>query len=304
MDLLSRLLYRFIRTYTGPVVRKRIKNFLMKTRVQLRPLIHLRYGTYTSETLICHLNERIKSDFDILMIHSSFDELSKTYKGSVLELLKELIGFCGNTRTLCMPAFSFQLPKKPDEKYGTDINEFDVLRTPSQMGLITEVFRRFNNVCRSMHPTASICALGPRAQELTADHNLFDTPYGKGTPFEKMTAFKTVILGLGVKYYRSLTQVHTAESLLKENFPLKLNKKTKTIRMVDTKRNLTYYNHTFYEDERAFNRGHDVIKPYLKPGELIEWRFHGAPLYLADAGAITRAVLAAAKDGKTIYDHR
>ena len=53
---------------------------------------------------------------------------------------------------------------------------FDVRRTPWQMGMLTELFRRMKGVHQSLHPTHGVAALGPLAAEMTAGHDRAATP--------------------------------------------------------------------------------------------------------------------------------
>lgn len=93
------------------------------------------------------------------------------------------------------------------------------------MGIFTELFRRKSGVQRSIRPTHSICAFGPLAEKITKTHHLAETATGRRTPFGCMFEYDTKILGIGTKYFRVLTQVHAAESLMGENYPFKLNSK-------------------------------------------------------------------------------
>ena len=79
---------------------------------------------------------------------------------------------------------------------------------------------------RSLHPTASVSALGPLAHDLTATHHLAKTTFGEGTPFAIMAARRTAIIGIGTEYFRCLTQVHAAEDLLGEQYPLAVRPST------------------------------------------------------------------------------
>ena len=59
-----------------------------------------------------------------------------------------------------MPAFFFGGPEADPAAYYLKRPVFDVRRQPSEMGLLSELFRRRESVRRSLHPTASVCALG------------------------------------------------------------------------------------------------------------------------------------------------
>ena len=302
MTAIDHRLYNFIRSKASQRTRKKILRILFKSKTTFGRLFQWVNGSFDAEGLLEHLKSMIHEDFDIVMVHSSMNALLVNYRGDMLQIVAALLSLCGDTRTLAMPAFSFNLPRHFDENREKELPYFDVLRTPSQMGLLTELFRRYEGVRRSMHPTLSVSACGPLADELTRGHELAGTSSGYGTPFDTMTKYRTVIIGLGVKYYRSLTQVHSAESILGEKYPMKLRTSETEVHMSDCSGQHFYYHLAYYQDSRVSHRGHDIIKPYLKKEELVEWKFHGIPMYRTNAAAITRAVLEAARDGKTIYD--
>ncbi len=49
---------------------------------------------------------------------------------------------------------------------------FDHEKAPPNVGAISEAFGRSHGVVRSGHPTHSVCAMGPLADELTAEHHM------------------------------------------------------------------------------------------------------------------------------------
>lgn len=63
---------------------------------------------------------------------------------------------------------------------------FDVRRTPSRVGAITEVFRTWPQVLRSLHPTNPVCAWGRDAGRLLQGHEKSLTPYGSETPYGRL----------------------------------------------------------------------------------------------------------------------
>ena len=60
---------------------------------------------------------------------------------------------------------------------------FDVRTTPSQMGVISETFRKREGVLRSLHPTHSVAGWGKDAECFLRDHDKSPTPFGYDTPF-------------------------------------------------------------------------------------------------------------------------
>lgn len=145
-----------------------------------------------------------------LYVHSSMDELSRRVPGltplRLVAILEELLGCDG---TLLAPTFPFA---GLQYAWARDHREFNVRRTPSMMGLFTEVFRRSPGVVRSLHPTHPIAAWGRRAEELLAEHHL-GSAFGRTSPVYKMQAHRGRVLGLGVTPKRCYTLYHIAEDL-------------------------------------------------------------------------------------------
>ena len=131
-----------------------------------------------------------------------------------LDLVRMLVAFCGPSRTLVMPAFYFGDPAIGGA-YATfkARPRFDLRRTPSMMGIATELFRRMDGVLQSRHPVYRMSALGPLARALTEGHEFAGSPSGRGTPFEFMAKHNALIIGIG-KPIQVLTQVHHVEALM------------------------------------------------------------------------------------------
>ena len=116
--------------------------------------------------------------------------------------------------TLAMPAFSLKGTMEGTLRSGII---FDVNETPSTVGAVTEAFRKRNGVVRSLHPTHSVAAIGPRAEWLTRSHHTDPHPFGAASPLGKLVAEKGLYAGLGVDL-RPLTLVHVLEDL-EPDFP-------------------------------------------------------------------------------------
>ncbi len=152
-------------------VRNKLKHQLYKYRTKGHAIFSLVYGTFTDDDLISHLTSRLGVDYDILMVHSSFNSMTPMYKGRLNNFLNRLISYCHEHQiTLVMPAFYFGTTTYD---FGTYYKKhyFDVKKTISQMGLLTELFRRKPGVKRSIHPTHSVCAYGLLAEEITKGHH-------------------------------------------------------------------------------------------------------------------------------------
>jgi aminoglycoside 3-N-acetyltransferase len=124
------------------------------------------------------------------MVHSSLKSLGPQ-RPSPEELIGALREVLGARGTLLMPALSYK--QQPHNIHKT-------AETPSNVGVLPECFRRSPGTIRSLHPTHSVCGVGPAAEELLAGHEQDDTPCGPCSPFRRILdrEAKIVMLGCGL----------------------------------------------------------------------------------------------------------
>jgi aminoglycoside 3-N-acetyltransferase len=278
--------------------RSALKKRIVASRKTMKAAYLMMYGQYTASELIGELKSKISNEFDILMVHSTYDRLLPMYTGTPQSLINELINFCGTTRTLVMPTFVLG-GRSYDKKEYFSKRAFDVTRVPSEMGLLTEVFRRTPGVMRSLHPTHSICAMGPLAKTLAATHHLASTRTGKGTPFEVMTHERTAIVGLGVEYYRCLAHTHTAEDMLGDEFPVSFQREPIRVGLIDWNGNKIQYDLTIPQASKLVDN--TLLRDLLSDEELVEWRFRGTAMFVTFANTVTERLIEAARSGITVY---
>jgi hypothetical protein len=197
-----------------------------------------------------------------------------------------------------MPTFFEGSNWEAKEYYENGKHNFNVRKTVSQMGLLSEIFRRMPNVKRSIHPTHSICALGRLANELTKNHHLAKSTFGEGTPFDEVIKYRTIILGIGTKSPQPLTQVNAAPDIMKSEFPINLYSEFVPVKCVDEMENTFTYYLPIRKRELVIDR--KTVKKLVK-SSVTEWRYKGIPFLLAQADVITDAIIEAAKNGHTIY---
>lgn len=151
---------------------------------------------------------------DVVCVHCSYDAF-RAFSGrpsDVVEVLQRLVGAKG---VVMMPTMPFT---------GTAVDwaaahpTVDLRRTPSRMGLVSELFRRSPGVLRSIHPTHPVAAWGERAGELIANHAQAKTPCGEGSPYHQLLEHDGRIVFLGADV-TSLTFFHTVEALLADQWP-------------------------------------------------------------------------------------
>ena len=143
-----------------------------------------------------------------VMVHASLGQVGWT-EGGALTVVRALLARLGPEGTLVMPAATPELSAPNGSPDGLP-PIFDVASTPTSMGAIAEAFRTTPGTLRSDHPLNSVCARGPRAQEIIGEHALAFSE-AEGTPYEKLydLAAHTLLLGVG---FNRCTSLHFAES--------------------------------------------------------------------------------------------
>jgi aminoglycoside 3-N-acetyltransferase len=157
---------------------------------------------------------------DVVFVHSSVNNLYLAFPFFwVLDILQEVVGKEG---TVLFPTY----PKFSSYSYLLKGEVFDVKKTPSYTGALTELARRRRDSIRSLHPTKSVCAIGPHAKSLTESHQNSPYPYDRCSPYYKLKDQQGAkIIGLGVSTH-NLSFVHCVDDALKEKFPVEPYYKT------------------------------------------------------------------------------
>lgn len=154
---------------------------------------------------------------DVVYVHSGMDGLNLAFPFyRILFLIQKVIGPGG---TVVFPTYPNHLISSYE--YLLQGKVFDVRRTPAYTGILTEFARRQRDAIRSLHPTKSVCAIGPAAKELTATHHLSPYPYDTGSPYFKLIAHRGKIVGLGVST-NYISFGYCVDDALKEKFPVKV----------------------------------------------------------------------------------
>ncbi|MCE5240224.1 AAC(3) family N-acetyltransferase [bacterium] len=137
---------------------------------------------------------------DLIFVHASLSRFGHV-EGGARTVIEALLAAIGPSGTLAMPGFTFGLREE-----ATPV--FDVRHSPCWTGRTYELFRTEVATHRSHHATHSVCAAGPQAAALTADHG--PAPCGATSPFRKLAAWGGGLLLLGVGH-NSNTTFHAVE---------------------------------------------------------------------------------------------
>jgi len=152
---------------------------------------------------------------DTVFVHSSYDAF-RGFAGKPTDILAVLRNAVGSIGTVMMPTLPFT---GTAVEYALANPIFDVRRTPSRTGLLTELFRRMPDVTRSVHPTHSVAVWGRDAAALVEGHHLAGTPCGRGSPYARLLDRGGRILLMGTDI-GALTFYHAIEEFLENRMQM------------------------------------------------------------------------------------
>lgn len=147
----------------------------------------------------------------VVMAHSAFRTLAREghEAGATLATLADYMA----PGTLLMPTMSWRYVK-PEHPV------FDELSTPSNTGILTELFRTGYASARSLHPTHSVAGRGALAAELLGSHHLDETPCSPRSPFGLLGTHQGWVLMLGITM-DCCTLIHHVEEMVAPDLYLK-----------------------------------------------------------------------------------
>ncbi len=165
----------------------------------------------TKQDIINGLRQLGIKERDTIFVHSSLGAFGFVEGGAqaVIDALLESVGSNGN---VCMPSFG----PLPDGK------TFDVGKTASGVGKVSDIFWRMPNAKRSLSPTHCVACIGKHAVEITEGHLLDETPFTKNSPYYKMMQLDGKVVALGSPLRRSLTCNYIFEDMVGGRFPVKV----------------------------------------------------------------------------------
>ena len=144
---------------------------------------------------------------DDVLVHASLSRIGYV-PGGARTVVRALLAAVEPGGTVLFPAHTGGPRVGPDNPPA-----FDVRNSPTvRIGIIPETARRQPGALRSLHPTHSVSALGPRAAFFVEGHERCATPCGAGSPYDKLRAHggKILLLGCG---HAANTTLHLVEEL-------------------------------------------------------------------------------------------
>lgn len=243
-------------------------------------------------------NELTLSSGDTVYVGSSVDQLNLDFPFyRILSLIQDVIGSKG---TVLFPTYPNRSPVS-SHQYLLQGNVFNVKRTPSYTGLLSEFARRQRGAIRSLHPTKSVCAIGHYAEELTRAHQQSPYPYDVCSPYYKLTEYNAKIIGVGV-WTEYMSFVYTIDDALKKDAPVQTY-----YPQVFSARCINYNGETEIVETYAHDMTkviHDVpryMKTHIPTDICSDLDIKGMKFFRADANKLFDKMLELAKEGITVY---
>ncbi len=252
----------------------------------------------TQESLLDDLRQAGIAEGDLVIAHTILSAMGYV-EGGAGTVVQALLQAIGDEGTLVMPCFAHDT----FSKYYLDKDPvFDVTQSPSRAGSVTEAMRLMPGAVRSFHPTDAVCALGPLAGWLVADHFGQITPYNRQSPYFRVGEKQGKILCIGVPLLTSCTNLHTLEDAVEFRYPV-YHPDVYEARMRDEngveRRMKTRVHDPAWSMKR---RPDDLVPLFEKEGILRKVRIARADTYLIDAAGLFRVMVKAYNDdGITMY---
>ncbi len=155
----------------------------------------------TFNELVFYFKEIGLVEGDVLLVHSSYKSLGDIVGGpqTIIDALCSILLPKG---TLIVPNFNFDFCSG---------QPFDIMKTPSQMGIISEMVRKNRESKRNLHPVYSFSFLGNLTEKLSK--LTYESSYGKESIFYKLRELNAKIMTIGLPYNNSMTFFHHIEEM-------------------------------------------------------------------------------------------
>lgn len=240
-------------------------------------------------------NELEVGSGDIVFVHSSIDQLNLGFPFyRVLSLLQQVVGPKG---TLLFPTY----PRLGSHEFLARDEVFDVRKTPSYTGVLTEFARRHAGAVRSLHPTKSVCAIGMNAASLTNTHQMSPYPYDSNSPYYKLVEVGGKVIGLGVAT-RNLSFVHCVDDSLKAEFPVQpYHPQLFEARCINYRGEMEIVKTYAHDLSKMRHNIPRYMRSHISGDACKDLRITGREFFRANAADLFEEMLSLARRGITIY---
>jgi aminoglycoside N3'-acetyltransferase len=237
---------------------------------------------------------------DVVMVHSSW-RTDSGFRGRPVDLLTALKSEIGPSGLIVMPSLTYH--NRSSREYLASGRPMNVRRSASQMGLLSEVFRRGAETRRSLSPTHPLLAWGERAEEFLRGHDKTLLPFGPDSPFGRLLELDGKILTIDAPF-STVTFTHFLEDRIAHTLPFDLYEpEPMTGRVVDYEGNsrdvpvmvLTAIANRLRREER-------LVARLEREGIIKKSRVGNTRLLMMEARSMTAAVDRMVTEGESFFD--
>lgn len=278
---------------------RRLKLGLKARLLELRRRYVAAFRSFEPPALLQTLRTLGVRDGDSLMLHSSF-AAHHGFRGSIEALTETFVQAVGPRGHLLMVSLAY---RSSSLQYLSQLKQFDVRRTPSMMGLVSEFFRRRPEVQRSLHPTHPMLVRGPEAEWYVAGHEHCIYPCGPGTPFEKFAEQDGIVVFFNVPF-GTFTFFHHLEHLVSAELPFALYTEQRfEVKVIDRDGQPGLVHTHVFALEAIRRRRFEVLEQALRRRGLIATsRIGNTRLEAVRVRAVIECVREMSRSGRYFYD--
>ena len=233
---------------------------------------------------------------DHLFIHASLDMIHTDL--TPLDIVKIVLDIVGEEGSLSVPTFTKYLSKD----WMLMDKDFNVRRTPSGMGVFSEMVRRDKSAVRSLHPTKSVATIGKIAHSILDEHHLDIYQFGKKSPFYKLLDYDVKIIGLGISM--PLSMVHVVEDVYHDEHPIEVNEKELFQKnCIDENKNSISVE-TRVHSLKVIVRGNSkkFVQKYMDKKDYVIFKHYLTPFYIVKGKQFFKELESQMRQGNTIYN--
>jgi aminoglycoside 3-N-acetyltransferase len=180
---------------------------------------------------------------------------------------------------------------------------FDVRKSPSYMGMVSESFRKRDGVLRSLNPAHPVLAFGPKAEWIVADHDKCIYSCGPGSPFEKLLQLDGKIVVYHVRF-PTISYVHYAEHVVEKMLPFPLyDSETFEVPTIDAQGELRVVKTRPFSPEAVRRRRpHEAVDQLRKKGLIKSKRVGNSGVLVITARESLECYVGETRAGKPSFD--
>ncbi|MCW8890540.1 MAG: AAC(3) family N-acetyltransferase [Sedimenticola sp.] len=269
---------------------------------QIKQLIIKYLYSYDSNKFGQKLKKLGISQGDVLFVHGSWIPNSG-FRGGPLDMINVLKSTVGKSGIIMMPSMTYHNQSSREFLEAGAI--VDLRRTPSKMGILSEVFRRNREVARSKSITHPILVWGEMSQSVIEGQETNKYPFGEGSLFDKLLSLNGKILCINAPF-STITFTHYLEDRISKylSFPLYEPEPQSGV-LIDSlgeKRNVEAF--VLSKVANQLRREERLIEELDKKNIIKRSRIGNTQLLLIDCTKMTECVDAMYEQRKSFFDRQ